>query len=99
MEEALTELGKLIALREEVIKVWEEDGDGGEIQMKTPIAWQRVVRLAYAEKIQDLKRNADYLKAQIKKSYHRDHFIDAERYEAELSEVEYELKKINGGEL
>jgi len=30
----------------EVIKVWEEDGDCGEIQMKTPIAWQRVLRKA-----------------------------------------------------
>lgn len=99
MEERLTELGKLIALRDEVIKVWEEDGDGGLIQMKTPIAWQRVIRLAYADKIQDLRNNASYLNTQVKKSYHRDNFIDAERYKAELSEVEYELKKINGGEL
>lgn len=99
MEERLTELGKFIALRDEVIKVWEEDGDGGEIQMKTPIAWQRVVRLAYADKIHDLRGGAAYLRTQVKKSYHRDNFIDAERYEVELSEVEYELKKINGGEL
>lgn len=30
----------------EVIKVWNEDGDNGEIQMKTPIAWHRVLRKA-----------------------------------------------------
>jgi|6_EtaG_2_1085325.scaffolds.fasta_scaffold01829_22 hypothetical protein len=34
MEEALKEF----------MKVWNEDGEGGEIQMKTPIAWHRVLR-------------------------------------------------------
>lgn len=36
------------AVADEVIKVWNEDGEGGEIQMKTPIAWYRVLRLAEA---------------------------------------------------
>jgi len=40
---------KLQAVVDEVIKVWEEDGEvdengGGEIQMCTPIAWHRVLR-------------------------------------------------------
>ena len=30
----------------EVLKVWNEDGEGGEIQMKTPIAWHRPLRKA-----------------------------------------------------
>ena len=42
----------LIDLKDEVIKVWKEDGDAGEIQMKTPIAWTRVTRKA--EKLRDL---------------------------------------------
>jgi hypothetical protein len=33
-------------LANEVLKVWNEDGDNGEIQMKTPIAWYRVIRKA-----------------------------------------------------
>jgi len=33
-------------LRDEVLKVWNEDGELGEIQMKTPIAWHRVLRIA-----------------------------------------------------
>ena len=37
---------KLQAVADEAIKVWEEDGDNGPIQMKTPIAWYRVLRLA-----------------------------------------------------
>jgi len=37
---------ELEELRNEVLKVWNEDGDNGEIQMKTPIAWYRVLRLA-----------------------------------------------------
>jgi len=37
---------KLQAVTDEVLKVWNEDGDCGEIQMKTPIAWHRVLRLA-----------------------------------------------------
>lgn len=37
------ELGEL---QNEVQKVWNEDGDCGEIQMKTPIAWQRVIRIS-----------------------------------------------------
>jgi len=28
---------------EEFMKVWNEDGECGEIQMKTPIAWHRVL--------------------------------------------------------
>lgn len=28
----------------EVIKIWNEDGEGGEIQLKTPIAWYRALR-------------------------------------------------------
>ena len=37
---------KLLDLVNEVLKVWNEDGDNGEIQMKTPIAWYRVVTRA-----------------------------------------------------
>jgi len=33
-------------LAEEVLKIWNEDGDNGEIQMKTPIAWHRAIRIA-----------------------------------------------------
>ena len=33
-------------LAKEVLKVWNEDGENGEIQMKTPIAWYRVLRIA-----------------------------------------------------
>ena len=36
---------------DEVIKIWNEDGEGGEIQMKTPIAWYRAINKA--EKIQN----------------------------------------------
>ena len=36
----------LMALVEEVLKVWNEDGDCGEIQKITPIAWHRVLRKA-----------------------------------------------------
>ena len=36
----------LARLVDEVLKVWNEDGDNGEIQMKTPIAWYRVIRIA-----------------------------------------------------
>jgi len=36
----------LKAVADEAIKVWNEDGEAGEIQMKTPIAWYRVLRLA-----------------------------------------------------
>jgi len=39
------EISNLTKIKDEVIKVWDEDGLGGEIQMKTPIAWQRVIRL------------------------------------------------------
>lgn len=41
----------LMALVEEVLKVWNEDGDCGEIQKITPIAWHRVLRKA--EKVLD----------------------------------------------
>jgi len=37
---------ELLALRDEVLKVWNEDGENGDIQMKTPIAWYRVLRIA-----------------------------------------------------
>lgn len=37
---------ELKAVVDEAIKVWNEDGEAGEIQMKTPIAWYRVLRLA-----------------------------------------------------
>ena len=37
---------ELEALKDEVLKVWNEDGDNGEIQMRTPIAWHRVLRIA-----------------------------------------------------
>ncbi len=37
-------------LVDEVLKVWNEDGENGEIQMKTPIAWYRVLRMAEALK-------------------------------------------------
>jgi hypothetical protein len=37
---------ELLDLVTEVLKVWNEDGDNGEIQMKTPIAWYRVIRKA-----------------------------------------------------
>lgn len=37
---------KLLELAEEVVKVWNEDGDCGEIQRVTPIAWTRVIRRA-----------------------------------------------------
>lgn len=37
---------KLLEVAQEVLKVWNEDGQSGEIQMKTPIAWSRVVRKA-----------------------------------------------------
>ena len=40
------EIQMLKQLRDEVLKVWNEDGDGGEIQMKTPIAWYRVINIA-----------------------------------------------------
>lgn len=40
---APTELDRLRALEAEVIKVWTEDG--GSVQMHTPIAWMRVLRL------------------------------------------------------
>lgn len=42
----LSEMKELEELKSEILKVWNEDGDNGEIQMKTPIAWQRVLRLA-----------------------------------------------------
>ena len=37
---------KLNELHNEVQKVWNEDGENGEIQMKTPIAWYRVLRIS-----------------------------------------------------
>jgi hypothetical protein len=36
---------KLLLVAHEVHKVWNEDGDCGTIQRKTPIAWYRVLRL------------------------------------------------------
>lgn len=36
----------LNAVKDEVIKVWNEDGEAGEIQKCTPIAWHRVLRKA-----------------------------------------------------
>jgi hypothetical protein len=41
---------ELIELLDEVLKVWNEDGEDGEIKMKTPIAWYRVIRKAEAIK-------------------------------------------------
>ena len=35
----------LTRLMDEIEKVWNEDGDCGEIQLKTPIAWYRVLRI------------------------------------------------------
>jgi hypothetical protein len=43
---AIAAIPELIDLALEVLKVWNEDGDNGDIQMKTPIAWQRVVTRA-----------------------------------------------------
>ena len=43
-------------LVDEVLKVWNEDGDNGEIQMKTPIAWHRVLMIAEKLKQESLKR-------------------------------------------
>jgi hypothetical protein len=37
---------ELLDLVTEVLKVWNEDGDNGRIQMNTPIAWYRVIRKA-----------------------------------------------------
>jgi len=37
---------KLKELKDEIQKVWNEDGQNGEIQMKTPIAWHRILRLS-----------------------------------------------------
>jgi hypothetical protein len=37
---------ELLDLALEVLKIWNEDGDNGDIQMKTPIAWQRAVTRA-----------------------------------------------------
>tara|TARA_R110001606_G_scaffold203594_3_gene351690 strand:- start:2065 stop:2298 length:234 start_codon:yes stop_codon:yes gene_type:complete len=42
----LEKLDKLEELNKEVQKVWNEDGDSGEIQKRTPIAWQRVIRIS-----------------------------------------------------
>jgi hypothetical protein len=44
-----TDKSKLQAVANEVTKVWTEDGEvdgkgGGDIQMRTPIAWHRVIR-------------------------------------------------------
>lgn len=42
-DERIKELEKLV---EEVMSIWEEDGEGGNIQMNTPIAWYRAIRIA-----------------------------------------------------
>ena len=44
----MTAAPELYELAEEVLRVWNEDGDNGEVQMKTPIAWHRVIRRAEA---------------------------------------------------
>ena len=45
-DDALGKVSEFQALANEVVKVWNEDGEFGEIQKKTPIAWYRVLRLA-----------------------------------------------------
>ena len=56
---------ELKAVADEAIKVWNEDGEAGEIQMKTPIAWYRVLRLA--EKI-NKKEDAENQETEKKES-------------------------------
>jgi len=54
---------ELSELKNEVLKVWNEDGPNGEIQMKTPIAWYRVLRIA--ERDQDIQKTIAETHAQL----------------------------------
>lgn len=47
--------------------------------------------------LQDLEQLACHLRFKIKKALYQDNFLDADRYDVELDQVELEIKKLKDG--
>jgi hypothetical protein len=89
----------LKAVAEEVLKVWNEDGDCGLIQRVTPIAWSRVVRAAehaLGTEVKDLFDTPELIPDDVKailKEYEDGDFTysDCEELELILNSVGYTI--------
>jgi hypothetical protein len=89
----------LKAVAEEVLKVWNEDGDCGLIQRVTPIAWSRVVRAAehaLCTEVKDLFDTPELIPDDVKVILREDEdgdftYSDCEQLELILNSVGYTI--------